>query len=192
MEKIRRNEILDIANYEKIRAEFRARVMAMKTHRRVPLGQYMTLVFENRDTVRFQIQEMMRVERIVHEEPILHEINTYNELIPPDGSLSATMFIEVTEYEKIREVMDMFIGLPHHCVYMDVDGMRVEAVFDLEQSSDTRVSAVQYIQFSLEGPIGERFRDERVPATIIVDHPRYSARAEVRGELRASLIGDLG
>jgi hypothetical protein len=191
MQKIRREDILDIAAYEKVRQEFRAGVMALKAARRISLGEYLTLVFENRQTVTFQIQEMMRVERIVHDEPIQREIDIYNQLIPPPGSLSATLFIEVTEYGRIREVLDRFVGLQSNCVFIEIDGQRIVAAFDLDQFSDTRVSAVQYITFAFTPGQAARLRESDSAARIVVDHPNYHEHVDITGELRRQLIEDL-
>ncbi|MBL0174280.1 MAG: DUF3501 family protein [Ignavibacteria bacterium] len=191
MNKIAYEDIRDIAAYEKIRPEFRRRIIAVKASRRMPVGDRMTLLFENRDTVLFQIQEMMRVERIVHEAAIRHEIDTYNHLVPGELQLCVTMFIDVSEATRIKEVLDSFVGLPQDCVWIDVDGERVPAVFDLEQSTDTRVSAVQYLTFTFTSGQARRFMDASVPAALRVEHPNYRHVVPVDGELRDSLIADL-
>jgi len=191
MEPITRKDILDIAEYERIRPEFRKHVVEMKKNRRLPVGDRMTLVFENRDTVRFQIQEMMRVERMVDENAIRHEIETYNQLIPGNNELSATMLIEIQEYGKIKEHLDALVGLTRDCVFLEVNGERVAATFDEDQSEEGRISAVQYIRFHLTGKMVEDFRDVEKPARIVVEHPNYSNTADITGDIRRSLIGDL-
>src|SRR5215469_2164216 len=107
MKPVERSEIVDYATYEDLRNEFRAEVMKVKASRRVHLGDYLTLLFENRMTVRYQIQEMMRAERIVREAEILHEINTYNELLGRNGELGCTLLIEIEDPrlrdQKLRE-----------------------------------------------------------------------------------------
>ena len=191
MNKIAYDEIRDIAAYERTRPEFRKRIIAMKAGRRMSVGERMTLLFENRETVRFQIQEMMRIERIVHEDAIRHEIETYNQLVPGENELSATMFIDVSDATLIREVLDGFVGLPQQCVWIDVGGERVDAIFDLEQSMDTRVSAVQYIKFRFTGTQAALFSDPAMPAALRVEHPSYRHVIAIEGELRESLRRDL-
>src|SRR5689334_3114647 len=102
MEPITISEIKNIAEYERVRSEFRARIIEIKKHRRVAVGPMVTFVFENRDTVLSQIQEMMRAERIVHDDKIRHEIDVYNQLLPGPNELSATMFIEITQNDQIK------------------------------------------------------------------------------------------
>lgn len=191
MEKIRFDEILDLVQYEKIRNEFRKEVVSMKKNRRLPIGDRMTLVFENRKTVLFQIQEMVRVERLVDERAIQHEIDTYNMLIPDKQELSATMLIEIQEAGKIKDVLDELVGLPKNCVFLHVGEQRHYASFDLDQSEEDRISAVQYIKFALDDASEKLFADVRVPAEIAVDHPHYQHRAALAGAIRESLIDDL-
>ena len=191
MEPITRDDIVDIAEYERIRPAFRKHVVEMKKNRRLPVGDRMTLVFENRDTVRFQIQEMMRVERMVDENAIRHEIETYNQLIPGKRELSATMLIEIQEYGRIKEYLDALVGLTRDCVFLEVNGDRVAAAFDEDQSEDGRISAVQYIRFRMTDKMVEDFRDAEKPARIVVEHPNYSHTADINGDVRRSLIGDL-
>ena len=105
------DDIQNLHEYELARAAFRSRVIEIKGRRRVPLGPLMTLVFENRDTVRFQVQEMLRVERIVQPDKVLHEIETYNELVPGPGEIAATLFIEITDPARVQPILDGFIGL---------------------------------------------------------------------------------
>ena len=111
MEPLRLEDIRPLSDYEPIRKAFRERIIALKKRRRVSLGDRMTLVFENRDTILFQIQEMMRVEHIYDPEKIQDELNTYNPLIAGPGELSATLFIEITQSERIKEILDGLQGI---------------------------------------------------------------------------------
>src|SRR5215813_12649305 len=110
MNKVRLSEILDIAQYEKAREEFRRRVIGLKKNRRLPVGPMVTFVFENHDTVLFQIQEMMRAERIVNDDAIQHELDTYNQLLPGENELAATMLIELPEAARVRDEITKFHG----------------------------------------------------------------------------------
>ena len=121
MRHIERNEILPIGEYEAIRPRFRARVIEEKRPRRVPVGEHMSVVFENRDTVLYQIQEMLRTERITSEPAILHEMETYNDLVPADGELSMTLFVEIADKATRDRVLVELAGL-ERCVGIEVDG----------------------------------------------------------------------
>ncbi|HEY1435266.1 MAG TPA: DUF3501 family protein [Thermoanaerobaculia bacterium] len=184
----------DIANlheYELERSDFRRRVIALKSRRRIGLGPLMTLVFENRDTVRFQIQEMLRVERIVQPEKVQHEVDTYNELIPGPGEVAATLFIEITEEARVQEVLDGFIGLdePGHLALV-VGGERHPALFAPGQSREDRIAAVHYIRFSL-GEAGRAALASGAEAALEVAHGEYRARQVLSPETAAELVADL-
>ncbi len=191
MQKIRIEEIRDLVAYEKIRPAFRREIMALKKRRRIGVGDRMTLVFENRQTVLFQIQEMIRVERLVQEEAIRHEVETYNVLIPGRNELSATMLIEIQEAGLIKSVLDSLVGITRDCVSLEFDGQRVSPLFDEGQSEEGRISAVQYIRFPFTGEQAALLRDPGIPARIRVDHPNYRHEAPVGPELRAEFIADL-
>src|SRR5262249_39616036 len=139
----------NLHEYELSRPDFRGRVIEAKQRRRVPLGPLMTLVFENRDTVRFQVQEMLRVERIAQPDKVQHEIDTYNALLPGRGEIAAPLFIEITDASRIRSVLDGFIGLdePGH-LRMTVGALVFPAVFAPGQSREDRISAVHYVRFA--------------------------------------------
>src|SRR5262245_64203985 len=124
MRKLTVDDIVDLRAYERERAEFRARVIALKKSRRIALGDLVTIVFENTDTMRFQIQEMARAEKMLRDEQIEHEVATYNELIPDAGELSATLFIEITDAERLREWLPKLPGIQRHLV-CDVAGAEV-------------------------------------------------------------------
>jgi Protein of unknown function (DUF3501) len=184
----------DIANlheYELERPDFRSRVIALKGRRRVALGPLMTLVFENRDTVRFQIQEMLRVERIVQPDKVQHEVDVYNELLPRPGEVAATLFIEITEQARIQEVLDGFIGLdePGRLV-MTVGGRRFPALFAPGQSREDRISAVHYIRFAL-GEAGRLALTSGEEAALEVAHGGYQARQVLSRQTVEELVRDL-
>jgi hypothetical protein len=186
-------DIANLHDYELERPDFRSRVIALKARRRVPIGPLMTLVFENRDTVRFQIQEMLRVERIVQPDKVHHEIEVYNELLPREGEIAATLFIEITESERIQEVLDGFVGLdePGRLV-LTIGSERFPALFAPGQSREDRISAVHYIRFAL-GDAGRRALGSGAEAALEVAQGTYRARQvlspETVEELRADLAG---
>ena len=190
MRKVRRDEVLDLVAYERARPEYLEHVIAMKKARRIFVGDRLTFVFENRDTVRFQIQEMLRAERAVKEEKIEDEIAVYNELVPGASELSATLMIEITDQKRIRPELDRLVGIDEH-VFLDVGGERVRATFDPKQFESDRISAVQYVRFPLGAALARKFADPAVPAALVVEHPRYRESTPLVGASRASLAADL-
>jgi hypothetical protein len=185
------SDILNIADYEKQRPEYRKRIIEAKRNRRIQVGPCMTFVFENRATVLFQIQEMVRTERLVHEEHIQHEIDTYNRLLPSPNELSATLLIDITEAEKIRPMLDSLIGLPKKSVYFVIGEKEIEATFDEEQSEEGRISAVQYIRWKLDEQEVERLRFGQAEISILIRHPNYQYSTLLTDEQRKSIARDL-
>jgi hypothetical protein len=181
-------EIEDIAAYELERIAWRPQMMALKDRRRVRVGGHMTFLFENRETVRYQIQEMMRIERIVEPEAIRHELDTYNELIPLSGELSACLLIEYDSPEERAVALRELLGLENH-VWMAVgDEPRAQARFDTRQISTDRLSSVQYVKFPLTPEQRERWRDG---ARIVIDHPKYPAEQPLTAQQLEELVQDL-
>ena len=111
MKTLNKESLLDIIEYEKVRHNYRKEIIDYKINRRIALGPNVTMVFENEKTLSFQIQEIMRAERLVHDEQIQEEIDVYNSIMPPSSGLSATLFIEITDEKKIKSVLNEFIGL---------------------------------------------------------------------------------
>ena len=191
MRKIERADVRDIIEYEKARDGFRRRIIELKKRRRVGVGRDLTFVFENRDTMIFQIQEMMRAERIVHEEGIADEIEVYNTLIPDENELSATLLIEITDQRRIKPVLDRLMGLDEpERVSLQFGGERVYAVFEEGRSNEEKISAVHFVRFPFSGPQARRFRSGEDTAYLCVDHPNYRRRAKIDPETRASLEAD--
>ncbi|HSS45674.1 MAG TPA: DUF3501 family protein [Thermoanaerobaculia bacterium] len=184
-------DIRNLHEYELERPEFRRRLIELKRRRRVALGPLMTLVFENRDTVRFQIQEMLRVERIVRPEKVQAEIEVYNELLPGAGEVAATLLIEVTDPERVAPILDGFVGLDEPGkLTLTCGGEGSLARFAPGQSREDRISAVHYVRF----PVGGRMRraiEEREPVTLAVHHGDYHAVAVLAPETVEELRRDL-
>lgn len=191
MRKVTQAEILDIAQYEKARPALRRRIIELKKLRRVPVGPLVTFVFENHDTVYFQIQEMMRAERIVHEQAIQHELDTYNQLLPEQNELAATMFIELQDATRIREGITRFHGINSgECIYLQVGTERVPGNFAVGQSDDQRISAVQYVRFGFSAAQRAAFCDGETPVKLVLQHPHYAFAASIAGEVRQELARD--
>jgi hypothetical protein len=191
MKSLALQDLTNLHEYELERPEFQARVIALKKRRRVALGPLMTLVFENRDTVRFQIQEMVRIERIVRPDKVQEELDVYNDLLPRPGEVSATLFIEVMQPEKIQSTLDAFIGLdePGKLV-LRVGNRTYPASFAAGQSREDRISAVHYIRFAL-GEEGRAALSHGEEAELQVRHGDYSAVALLSPETVEELFQDL-
>lgn len=187
-------DILDREKYAELRPSYRAAVIDYKRSRRLAVGENITLLFEDRETLHFQVQEMVWVEGISLPEKIQYEIDTYNELMPADCELSATLFIEITEATEIRPALDRLIGVDEHVsliVGEDGEAIEISARFDPKQMEEDRISAVQYIKFSLGEDAKQLFCDPRRPARVRVSHPNYQREAEIPPTTRESLIRTL-
>jgi hypothetical protein len=181
-------EIRNIADYELERPEWRPRVLAIKERRRVRVGGHLTFLFENRDTVRYQVQEMMRIERIVRQRDIEHELSTYNELIPGPGELSASLLIEYDSPDERAVWLHALLGLEDHVWIQVADLPPVRARFDTRQISTDRISSVQYVKF----PVGmEAIRKLSAGVRVFVDHPRYQASTTLAAGQVAALVEDV-
>ena len=196
MRKVERTEIKDLVAYEKAREAMRAHVIEIKKHRRVAVGPNITVLFENRDTVLFQIQEMVRTERIVDDGRIQEEVDVYNALVPDRGELSATLFIEIPELarmsqEQVRETVNRFQGLDRDSVWLVVDGLRIPARFESGQSREEKMAAVHYVRFALPEAARAALAESAADVRVVVDHPYYRAEAALAAETRKSLHEDL-
>jgi uncharacterized protein DUF3501 len=191
MNKVAPSEILDIAQYEKARDGFRRRIIRLKKNRRLPVGPMVTFVFENHDTILFQIQEMMRAERIVDDDAIRREIDTYNQLLPDENELAATMLIELPDAARIRDEITKFHGVnTGEATYVRVGDERLPGVFDAGQSDDRRISAVQYVRFRFSDAQREAFVTGANPARLVIDHPNYRHEALTSVAVREELAKD--
>ncbi|MEX1369002.1 MAG: DUF3501 family protein [Nannocystaceae bacterium] len=183
MKPVDRSELLDYVTYTEQRPTLRPVALQAKAVRRVEVDSgTFTFLFENRDTVRYQVQEMMRVERIVKESEILHELSTYNELLGAPGQLGCTLLIGIDDEKERADKLVAWLALPQH-VYVELaDGTRVRPSFDPRQVGDTRLSSVQYFKFELP----------QAPVAVGVDLPDMQARTELSEAQRAALAEDLG
>lgn len=182
MKPVERSEIVDYVTYEENRNAFRAEVLRAKETRRVHVGDYLTFLFENRLTVRYQVQEMMRAERIVREADILHELNTYNELLGKNGEIGCTVLIEIEDRSLRDEKLRDWLGLPERLYAALADGTRVFATFDERQRDEERLSAVQYVKFNTRGT---------VPVAMGVDLPTFKAETKLMESIRTAIESDL-
>jgi hypothetical protein len=194
MKKVTLDKIMGLERYEQVRDELRRRIIELKKSRRVSVGDRVTLVFENYDTMFFQIQEMLRAERIVDLDRIRDELDVYNALIPEPGELSATLLIEITESDRIREELVSLIGIDE-AVRMEIGepgcGFTIPAQFEPGRSKEDKLSAVQYVRFAFDAGARAAFVGGTQPVRLIIDHPHYRHSAMIEGAVRASLARDL-
>ena len=193
MDKISRESLWTLEHYSRIRNQFRAEVMAHKKLRRVALGENMTLIFEDEKTIRYQVQEMLRIEKTFEEEGIQDELDAYNPLIPDGRNFKCTMMIEYPDPE-IRKVDLRKLKGVEEKVYVQVEGReKVWAIADedLERENEEKTSSVHFMRFELDEDMAAALK-YGVALTIGVDHPAYSFKLDpVPAEIRASLVKDL-
>jgi hypothetical protein len=185
-------EILPLEQYEILRPRLRPLFIADKERHRLALGSHITLLFENGQSVWYQIHEMVRTERLTAEDAIRHEIDTYNELLPRSGELAATMLIEYPDPQdrdlKLREL----VGLESH-LWIRIGERREKGRFDARQIATDRVSAVQFVRFPLGGLEAEEFQDlaKHGNVEVEIDHPHLSIAVTLSSDLAAALARDI-
>ena len=192
MRPIAAGEILDLYAYEKVREARRRAVIALKQVRRVAVGRHLSFVFENRETVWFQIQEMVRAERLVDERRIADEIAVYNSLLPLPGELAATMFIEIAEQDRIKPVLDALLGIDtRDYVRLQVGPHVVVGTFETGHSDEElgKLSAVHFVRFSLPPEARRAFAQSEV--ALVVEHPNERGRTVLSDDTRGQLAADL-
>jgi hypothetical protein len=189
---IKRESLMSLEAYARERASFRAKVLEHKKLRKVHLGGHVTLDFEDELTVRYQVQEMLRIERIFEEQGIQHELDAYNPLVPDGGNWKATMMIEYPDADERRTMLSRLKGIERR-VWVQVEGCeRVLAIADedLERENDEKTSSVHFLRFELDAAMRERLKGgARVTAGI--DHPEYRASTVLAPGVRGALLADL-
>ncbi len=177
------------ALYGPIRDDYRRRIMELKAPRRALVGERVSMVFENRHTLTFQIEEMLRAENITSPAGIAEEIAVYNALMPDADSLSATLFIELPRDVDARAELDKLIGLDEHVV-LHVGAHPLRAAFEPGRATDERISAVQYIRFKLDPTVRVALATPGTALALEIDHPGYRHRVDLDEATRASLAQD--
>ncbi len=193
MPRIARDSLMTLEAYAKVRSEFRANVMAHKKNRTVHLGGHVALMFEDEMTMRYQVQEMLRAERIFEEAGIQDELEAYNPLIPDGSTWKATMLIQYPDVAERQQALARLIGIEDR-VWVQVEGSaRVYAIADedLERESDEKTSSVHFLRFELDAAM-KRALKGGAALRMGVDHPSYQAAIEAVPEpVRESLLRDL-
>jgi hypothetical protein len=189
--KVQRNELLPFAEYEQIRPHFRGRMIEQKRRRRIALGEHMSMVFENHDSALLQVQEMLRTERITDEKAIAHELSTYNELVPPPGGVSGTLFIEYDDKPERSRMLASFSTL-RDSVFLVIGSHKTRASFSTHFGEELdRLPAVNYLTFVVGKEHAPSLLDDKVPAAIEITHPEYRITVPLARELREELAHDL-
>jgi hypothetical protein len=191
--KLSLDDIADLRAYERERGEVRARVLEVKRRRRVALGTLVTVMFESRETMRYQIQEMARVEKLITDEEIQTELDAYNPLIPERGQLCVTMFIELTNEDQLREWLPKLVGVERSLVLRLADGSEVRGLTDEGHASqltrDEVTAAVHYVRFELTD--AEVAAAASGPMRLALDHPAYLEEVELASSTVEELLSDL-
>jgi hypothetical protein len=194
--KLTLDDIVDLRAYERIRVEERARIIALKKLRRVSVGPVVTLVFENRETIRFQIQEMARAERMLSDTAIQGELDTYNPLIPEPGHLSATLFVELTSKVQMLEWLPKLVGVERSIELLIGEGEGAAVVRGTvderhaeQLTREETTASVHYVRFELSSSEIDRFLDE--PVVLAVNHPNYAEGTHLSIETKGTLTADL-
>jgi hypothetical protein len=191
LKKIEYSDIIPYQEYLKVRKEFQEKIIKLKKNRRIQVGEYITFVFENRDTVLYQIQEMIRLEKMVDEKLISNEIEVFNKLIPEKNELCATMLIEIFERHLVKPTLNALIGIHDKKIFLKFDNESIDAKFYDESLKEGKMSAVHYVKFKFKDEQVKKFIDPSIRAKIIIDHPNYKAETEILENVRLSLIEDL-
>jgi hypothetical protein len=186
---ITRRDIKGPALYGPIRDDLRKRIIELKRPRRVLVGDRVALVFENRHTLTLQIEEICRVENLVRDDQIEAEIAVYNELMPTEASLSATLFIELPADANAHQALNQLVGLDEHVV-LHIGPHAIRAAFEPGRSTEDKISAVQYTRYPLTAEARAALMTPLTPLALEIDHPNYRHRVACSEELRASLAAD--
>lgn len=193
MTKLTLDDIADLREYEREREDFRTHVIALKKRRRIHVGPIVTIVFENRDTIRFQIQEMARAEKIISDEGIETELRIYNPLIPEPLHLAATLFIELTSDEQMREWFPKLVGIETMLEIQIGDGTVVRCEVDADHAAQlTRedvTAAVHYVHFSFTEAEAEALAQHG--GSLAITHNNYSQSTDLSPESINELVADL-
>jgi len=192
MQALTRDDLYSLEEYAEVRPELRKKVMAHKKDRKVPVGGHATLYFEDRLTIQYQIQEMLRVERIFERAGIEEELSAYNPLIPDGSNWKATFMIEYDDVNERREALARLIGIEDHVWVQVADHGRVYAIADedLERSDDTKTSSVHFLRFELEPAMVKGLKDG-AELLMGIDHSEYDHAVKVETQVRDTLLADL-
>ncbi len=192
MQKLNREDLYSLEEYAELRQEFRAKAITHKKNRQLPIGPNATLYFEDRITVQYQIQEMLRIERIFEKQGIETELKTYNPLIPDGDNLKATFMIEIEDPVERRRQLQSMVGIENR-IWLQIDGHEPISPFadeDLERSTDETTSTIHFLRFELNPDMITSLK-QGAGMSAGIDHPAYSHKVKAPANVRESLINDL-
>lgn len=192
MKPLTQDDLITHEEYERQRDAYRQTIIDLKRRRRIAVGEKLTLVFENRETLHFQVQEMIRVERIVDPRKVQEELDVYNALLPAPGELSATLLIELTDPETMKHWLDLFMGLDHgNTVGLRAADEVVYGTFEGGHSHETKISAVHFVRFHPTAAMVQAIGDQAARVALAVQHAGYEAETEVPWPMRQEWLSDL-
>jgi hypothetical protein len=186
------HDIIPMADYERQRDAFRRRIIDLKRRRRISVGDHVTLLFENRDTLQFQVQEMLRAERISDPVKVQDELDVYNALLPQQGELSATLMIEITDSNRLQYWLDLFMGLDKgRTVALRAGAEIVYGEFEGGHSHETKISAVHFVRFRPTAAMVKAISDPALRVSLAVSHATYQHEVDVPWVMREEWLADL-
>lgn len=183
MQKVKRSEILDYQTYQDQKSKLLPKILEIKAQHRIQIQPYFTFLFETQETIWYQIQEMMRLEKMVREQDILHEIETYNELLGDEGELGCTLLIEIDDVSLRDQKLREWVNLTQHIYVASSTGEKAYARYDQRQVGTDRLSAVQYLKFKLT--------KNSIPIKMGIDAPVLKVETELSSEQQKTLAADL-
>ena len=193
MKTLLQEDLIPYVEYERIRETFRRRIIELKQRRRISVGEIITLVFENLDTIQFQVQEMIRVERIFDPAKIQEELDVYNALLPAPGELSATLLIEITDPARVKEDLDRLQGIDRDkTVALRAGPHAAYGLFETGRSKEDKISAVHFVRFRPDTAFITALATPGTTVVVTVDHPAYQVTAPVPREMVEEWLADLG
>ncbi len=192
MEKLKLTDLMNIYEYEKVRANYRRDIIKYKSERRIHLGPNILITFENRKSMKYQVQEMMRAERMVDNEKIQHELDVYNALLPDNNELSATLFIEITDETKIRALLHKFIGLTENqALHIKIEKEKIIANFESGREEEDKISSVHYIRFKFTQEQIDRMLTGKIALSIGIDYKDYHYKQALSRVQLENIVNDL-
>lgn len=192
MNKLTHANLYSLEDYSQLRTEFRAKVMEHKKDRRVAIGEHATLYFEDSLTMQYQVQEMLRIEKIFDREGIQDELDVYNSLIPDGLNWKATFMMEYDDVDERRAALAKLIGI-EKALWVQVEGFgRVHPIAneDLQRETEDKTSAVHFVRFELSAEMAAAAK-QGAAIKAGIDHPNYREETTLPHNVRDSLVGDL-
>ncbi len=190
MKKMQLADVLQLEDYENKRPDYRAHILKIKAERRISVGPYMTFMFETYETMLYQVQEMVRAEKLTSAPAIQHEINVFNKMVPDRHQLCATLFIAIPQKEVLEHFIAQVVDLPEH-TFLDVGGKKIFPQFDPGRVAADKISAIRFVTFSVPEKSIQGFRDSACPVKLGFDHPLYTFDHVLNADQKSVLYTDM-